>query len=163
NQQRQRECDDTPLSFHDSSSVFSSKNLQRKCLNASAAAHGAETISQQMQERAKIVFSDETVAVDVASPRAAVRAILREMSVVRHSVGELELERRDVGSVDEAIAVAVAALRLNQSIDRRSRREDDLAIRSLRDVDERRSFSSDDGNRIRRVEIVEVEERARDV
>src|SRR5438067_2473553 len=128
----------------------------------SAAADGWKAIRNQTPERASIIGGDESVAVGIASPRSAIEAILRYMRVMRIAVGELELERGNVGEVDDAVAVAVAAQRRNQSIDRRSGGEENLAVRSFCDVDDRSGRAFDDSDRLRRTRIVEVVERLRD-
>src|SRR5205823_11110903 len=120
---------------------------------SSATPDGWKSIGQQTQERATIALRDEPVAVRIASPRSLECAVLCEVHVVRNTVGEFAIESGDVVHIDDAIAIAVAAQRRDQSIDRRPRREEDFAVRSFRDIDQRRSLAFYDRDRFRFIDV----------
>src|ERR1051326_4387588 len=75
------------------------------------ASHGPDPRLADADERGQVILVDQAVPVDVAAPARRERAVLRVRERLAAAVGELVLERVEVGGVDFAVRVAVAAPR----------------------------------------------------
>ena len=92
-------------------------------------------------QRLEIRIADEPVGICVAAPGAGVAAGLRGDHQIRFAVAELERQRLDVLPVDAEIAVAVAALRDVEPVDRgrpgeARGRKDDLPFSSFGHIED---------------------------
>src|ERR1051325_10520191 len=115
-------------------------------------------------ERGEVSLVDHAVAVDVAAPGRGKRAVLRVRDSLtgRAAVGDLARERLDVGVVDLAVAVAVAAQRDEELVDRAPGAEVDVAVRRLGHIDDEARLPLDDRDGRRVVDVVDVVDRLRD-